>query len=236
MQTINQPTRPTKCRSKNPATCRIHGTPKLAGSAKTRTGRSSRATGEGSGANQKHGFDNELRIVNKHNLLHMKDDYTAPWDALTLGEDPVPVSIKTKSAGGAVEMGDFFRNASKTEDFFLSVSFWQHKTDNIVSEHILYLPIDYWSSQFPQHLNLKIKKFLKIITNDYADDARWTLGCSRLQAEWAQTGSIIRLAPKRDHKTQKRMQCTIPYKNFIKLAQEYEVPDFNYRPSRINTN
>lgn len=224
------------CRSKNPETCRVHGKGKAfskpsgsSAAGKTRK-KSSRATGKGSGANQRHGFDNELRIVTQHDLLHLKDSYTHPWDAYTKGDDPVPVSIKTKSARGSVEMGDFFRNASKTEDFFLSVSFWQNKTDNIVSEHILYLPIGYWSKQFPQYLNLQIKDLLDNITNDYADDLRWKAGCTRIHDEWAKTGSLIRLAPKRDHKTQKRMQCVIPYNNFMIMAKHYEVADFTYRP------
>lgn len=226
----------TVCRSKNPETCRVHGRghaslkPSVSSVRAAVRRKSSRATGKGSGANQGHGFDNELRIVTQHDLLHMKDDYTAPWDAYTKGEDPVPVSIKTKSARGAVEMGDFFRNASKTEDFFLSVSFWQDKTDNIVSEHILYLPIDYWSKQFPKHLNIQIKDLLDNITNDYADDIRWKAGCLRIHEAWTKTGSVIRLAPKRDHKSQKRMQCVIPYTNFLSMARRYEVADFTYRP------
>lgn len=195
--------------------------------------RSSRATGKGSGANQSHGFDNELRIVTEHDLLHMKDDYTAPWDAYTKGEDPVPVSIKTKSAFGAVEMGDFFRNGSKTEDFYLITSFWKGAKDNIVSERILYLPKDYWVSQFPDLYNEEIRDFMAEITNDYSDDAKWKQWCTQLKHKWADTGSLIKLAPKRDHKSQKRMQCVIPYANFLEMAKTYEVDNFVSRPTHL---
>lgn len=56
----------------------------------------------------------------------------------------IPVSIKTKKINCAVEMGDLMRNATKTEDFLLTVGFWKGTEKLVVQRNFLYIPLDEW--------------------------------------------------------------------------------------------
>lgn len=175
-----------------------------------------------SGERQAHGFTNELRVVKKCNLIHMKSDYTAKWDAYTK-ESMTPVSIKFKQHGGSIEIADFFRQSQIKNDFYLHVSFWEGPNKNITSEHMLLIPGSVWSSFFTDIYDDEIKRLLQEASNDPSYDKIWKDKCKELQAKWDSFGSIIKLAPKRDHKRQKRMQCVIPYKYFMILVEEYAV-------------
>jgi hypothetical protein len=221
---INTP-KATKCGKKDPSTCRLHGARVVNGipSPIAPLPSAPKSPGAGQGERQIHGFKNETRVVEKYDLLHLKKSYTHPWDAMTKEDVPMPVSIKTKSFGGSIEMGDFFRNASKSEDFYLHVSFWQGDKEFIVAEHALLLPGKVWSSFFPQDCHEDIRKLLREASNDKSYDAKWTAECAKLKEKWEGFGSIIKLAPKRDHKSQKRMQCVIPNGEFLKLDTLYRV-------------
>lgn len=228
----------TRCQAKNPATCRNHGgrlndegkpaplpwagvdsRPK-----KARGGKKEYKT------RQIHGFQNEFRVCEMHNL-QKTDNYTFRWDAFTKGRKPVPVSIKTKSAGGDIEMGDLFRQASHKEDFYLHVSFWKDKKRNVIQEHILLIPGDYWQSLFKHEMRDDIKKVLADASNDRDYDAKWTEDITALREKWGTDGPI-RLRPKRDHKKQLRMQCAINHKQFLKMVELFSVDDFTAHRKR----
>lgn len=159
---------------------------------------------------QGHGFKYERYIINKHNLTPT-DSYTHSYDAY-YGE--IPVSIKTKKLNCNVEMADIFRNASIKEDFILIVGFWSGRKDNIVEEHILYIEKDLWLKQFPQKMMEKLKGTFDGISNDRSDDAKWKKRRKQLKSEWNEYNSNINVLFKRDHKSQKRIQCSIKKKWF----------------------
>lgn len=216
---------PTRCAKSDPSTCRRHGGRIIKGEPAPLPWLPPvpKSENSGTGERQAHGFKNEERVCEKYDLEHFKKNYTHKWDAMTKEKTPMPVSIKTKSLGGSVEMGDFFRNASNTEDFYLHVSFWDGDKANIVSEHALLVPGKVWSAMFPQDCHDDIRTLLKEASNDHSYDATWKQKCAELQAKWESLGSIIKLAPKRDHKKQKRMQCAIPNSEFMKLMALYKV-------------
>lgn len=176
------------------------------------------------GARQQHGFINELRVVNKHDLTHMVSNYTAKWDAYTK-ETGTPVSVKFKQKGGSVEMADFFRQSEVKEDFYLHVSFWEGSKKELVSEHILLMPGDVWSSFFTDIYHDDMRRMLHEASNDHSYDLIWKEKCQEIKEKWDSVGSIIKLAPKRDHKSQKRMQCVIPYEAFMELDRKYSVQE-----------
>lgn len=236
----------THCGKPDPRTCRLHGgrvvdgipapidwLPKEPKSPKT-----------GTGERQRHGFINEQRIVDLYDLNHLKEQYTHKWDAFTKEDTPIPVSIKSKSKNGSVEMGDFFRNADVKEDFYLHVTYWSPNItlgtpksklltpDKVItSEHALLIPGPAWSAMFPQSLHENISTLIDEASNDKSYDETWKKKCAELKDKWEQTGSIIKLAPKRDHKDQKRMQCVIPYKEFVNMCKAYEVPHLPKGPA-----
>ena len=135
-----------------------------------------------------------------------------------------PVSIKTEKFGSDVEMASFTRNASNTDDFYLIVGFWNGEKDNIVSIETLFISGKEWHELFNQDIVRECQDFLDSITNDISDDEKWKMGREALTAKWKeQTTNLVRPRFKRDHKTQKRMQCAINNTDFYK----YFIP--NYR-------
>jgi len=162
---------------------------------------------------QNHGFNFEKECFNKYSIIPSQG-YTDKWDGY-LGE--IPVSIKTAKLGSDIEMADFFRQASISEDFYLIVGFWsEEKGKNcIIEEHILFINGKEYHSLFSQDYIVKFRELLDTITNDKSDDERWKSKISEYRSEWKKnTPNLIRPRFKRDHKTQKRIQCAINNKDF----------------------
>lgn len=223
----------SRCRAKNPKTCRYHGGHVENGTPapKPWKGMDSRPKRARAGktdykTRQLHGFRNEFRVCDEHDLEKV-ENYTFQWDAFTKDGRLVPVSIKTKKTGGSIELGDFFRQAGHTKDFYLHVSFWSGGKEDVVEEHILYIPGAYWSSLFTHEHDADIKKMLANSSPDRSYDKKWKEDVVAIQKKWADSGkSVIRLCPKRDHKGQIRMQCAIPNSEFKKMIEKFSVKDF----------
>lgn len=163
---------------------------------------------------QFHGFDFEKRIIEEKGLTPSKG-YTSKWDAFN---GNTPVSIKCEKFGTDVEMADYFRNAAVDTDFEMYVGFWDETSGDVVEVHHLLIPADYWHSLFSEEFSEKFHSLLDNITNDHADDARWKAEISALKKEWkAKTPNVIRPRFKRDHKTQKRIQCAINNSDFYNI-------------------
>lgn len=127
----------------------------------------------------------------------------------------IPVSIKLEKYGSDIELADYFRNSRKTEDFYLFVGFWEGQKDNIVEEHILYINGNEWHELFNEEFNQKFQDLLTNITNSYEDDAKWRKNIGTLRTEWRnKTPNLIRPRFKRDHGSQKRIQCAINNRDF----------------------
>lgn len=126
-----------------------------------------------------------------------------------------PVSIKVAKLGTDIEMADIRRNAYNTEDFYLIVGFWEGEKTNIVKIETLFVSGNEWHSLFNISLVEECLAFLKTVTNDKSDDEKWKEGRLSLSKRWKETTpNLIRPRFKRDHKTQKRIQCAINYKDF----------------------
>lgn len=173
---------------------------------------------------QAHGFNNEDRVKSDYELLDYAGEtngYTGKYDAQT--KEGIPVSIKTEKLKSDVELGDYFRNAQVNQDFYLVVSFWENEKNNIVEEYHVKFPAEEWKKLFNHNLDDKIRRVIQEASNDYSYDAIWTQKIKKLKEEYG--NNIIRLRPKRDHKTQKRMQCAISYADFLRLHDTYKTED-----------
>ena len=115
---------------------------------------------------QKHGFTYQERVIEKFNIK-ATESYTNEWDGTLNG---VPVSIKTEKFGSDIEMADYFRISSITQDFYLIVGFWEGEKDNIVDEHVLLIKGEEFHLLFNQIFEVKFKELLASITNDKSDD------------------------------------------------------------------
>lgn len=137
----------------------------------------------------------------------------------------IPVSIKTKKINCAVEMGDLMRNATKTEDFLLTVGFWKGTEKLVVQRNFLYIPLDEWRKNFSFSLSNKMANIFKDnnITNSNDDDLRWKKLIKIYKKEWNDSDSGISVHFKRDHKNQRRVQCSIKKPYFKELTDKYSV-------------
>lgn len=173
---------------------------------------------------QIHGFNYQNHIITKYHLT-ATHNYTDEWDAFYRN---IPVSIKTKKRGGNIELGDIYRQAHINKDFLIFIGFWDGDESNIVEEYILYIPATEWHTHFDNDCLDKYQELIHTISNDRSDDAKWTKAITELRKEWKNTTDyLIVPRPKRDHKTQKRIQCAINTTSFYKhFLPKYRKDDF----------
>ncbi len=192
-------------------------------------------------ARQQHGFDYQNYVIRQ---LNLKEDgnYIGKNDAYCIEKGNVnyPVLIKFTKKGSPIDLADYRRNKDRTEDFALIVGFWQGIKGNIAEEHILYPPCEWWQSLFltDPDFDKDMYSFLNNISNDRSDDAFWKEGCKEFKIRWDNYWQEVRPAfeerwgcncperliqPrfKRDHKTQKRIQCAIPNKKFYEYFLQW---------------
>lgn len=170
---------------------------------------------------QLHGFKFEEYIKNKYPIEDYSESYTSKWDGVYKG---IPVSIKTKKIGGAIEMADFFRMSSIGTQFILIVGFWEGNKDEIVEEHTLLINKGFWINQFDFGLVEEFKSIFEGISNRKEDDALWKIRREDAVNKWKDKESIINVHFKRDHKRQKRVQCSIKNKEFYNvLVKHYTI-------------
>jgi hypothetical protein len=67
-----------------------------------------------------------------------------------------------------------------------------------------------------------LKNLIKQISNDTTDDDLWKSSVVKYRSEWNKTSPYLRPRFKRDHKSQKRIQCAITHKDFIKIHSMYK--------------
>lgn len=165
------------------------------------------------GERQAHGFIFEDYIKKELGIEACpKGHYTYKWDGMLNG---IPVSIKTEKYGSDIEMASFTRNAYNTDSFYLIVGFWEEEKTNIVSIEILLIPGDEWHSLFSIEIVNKCQNLIDTISNSVEDDQKWKESRLKLSKEWKEkTSNLVRPRFKRDHKSQKRMQCAINNKDF----------------------
>lgn len=171
---------------------------------------------------QSHGFSFEKYLENKYNIV-LSTSYTAKWDGVYNNH---PISIKTAKKGNAIDLGDIFRQANISEDFYLIVNFYTATENDI---HFLYIPWQEWKKYF---MELSIfepifRDALETVSNDRKDDKKWRQLMTDCKTLWKQnTPNIVRPNGKRDHKSQKRWQCSICNSLFIKeILPKYEISE-----------
>src|SRR5699024_2868058 len=111
-----------------------------------------------------------------------------------------------------VYMGDINRNATLTHNFILIIGFWETGSDGgkvFDDDIILYINKELWLEQFPKDVVSKMNTVFEGITNSYADDSLWIERRKTYNKEWNDCKTGINIHFKRDHKTQKRIQCSI---------------------------
>jgi hypothetical protein len=158
---------------------------------------------------QGHGFEFEQQIIKRYNL--QKCNYVSPFDAIC---GNLPIQVKCIKYGCAIELGDYFRNKRKHCDFILYVGFWKNTKDNIVEECIFSVNHEAFIANLRYDADEQMTAGMKLITNLREDDCKWEEYCKFHKQKYSKFDNKIDIRFKRDHKTQKRIQCAIAWKNF----------------------
>lgn len=175
---------------------------------------------------QKHGFIYQDNFIVKHNLIK-DENYTSKYDAYINDKNKTPVKIKYIQSGCSIDMSDFFINSEEEKDFILVISFWESEKDNTIYEKSLYINIEKWKLLFSNFSYFQeMKDWIKNkVKNSYEYDSAWKSECNFYKKEWNKTERKIALRFKRDHKTQRRIQCAINisdwYSFFIREFEEF---------------
>lgn len=171
----------------------------------------------GSGARQGHGIVYEHDVIERFNLNKSLSS-TSLFDAHT--QSGIPVSIKNNKAGTNYGLGGMLRQSLIDEPFILVAGCWRSSISRAKPEHeFIYFFDDpcVWRENFDENIINEYLELIISITNNKSDDEHWRENIDRLRLKWnflfKKNPSIIP-APKRDHKNQKRLQCTMVPKNF----------------------
>lgn len=161
---------------------------------------------------QRHGFVFEDFVEKEYGVDRSEGHYTSQWDGSLNGH---PVSIKTAKLGSEIGLADFRRNAENTESFYLFVGFWEGSPQNIVNVEVLFIDGKQWNKLFPAKFTNEFYYILNLVSNDRSDDVLWRGLIGQAKEAWeSETSNLVRPRFKRDHGTQKRVQCAINYKDF----------------------
>jgi hypothetical protein len=175
---------------------------------------------------QRHGFIYETTILKKFGIENFKN-YTDEYDGFC-GEHKI--QVKCIKHGCAIELGDYMRNKNKKHDFILIIGFWKDSKDNMVEEHIYLIDHIEFTSNLLYDMDSEMFAELKLITNNKDNDNIWKAFCKHHKNAWKLLENKIDIRLKRDHKTQKRIQCAISkynYNNWFKNTfKELTVDEF----------
>lgn len=170
---------------------------------------------------QEHGFIYEEHFINENKLIKEKS-YTAKFDARN--SEGTPYQIKTIRLGSSIDLGDYFRNANIEEDFFLIISFWKEKRQDIVEVHKLFIDCNEWKKLFSFEKESEMKDWIKNrVSNSYSYDEQWKEETKYFKEKFGKRKVALRF--KRDHKTQRRIQCAINKTDFY----SYFIPRFEVK-------
>jgi hypothetical protein len=175
-------------------------------------------------ARQNHGFLFEEYIIDKYHLTK-EYNYTCAYDAYT--SNGIPIQIKCIKKSSSIDMGDMLRNIKKNSCFILVIGFWKYvnsckKIDTIYYHFIdihIYKPL---IGGFLENKVINALEEMKNISNDHKDDSLWKDFSKRYKREL--DGSFLKPRFKRDHKSQKRIQCAIPNKLYFNVFSKHFKP------------
>lgn len=171
---------------------------------------------------QRHGFDFE-NWVKQNFFAEFNAAYTQKWDipveANHLKKIPkelqhLPVSMKTCKFGSPIGFGDALRQIRNAEDFLLIVGFWRQSGSykNFVAVEAAKIRAGDWRNLFLP-LNeadlIALDLIIKDVQSHYSE-ARKLAKELKSSDKFKQTKIILN--PKIDSKTQRRLQCSLPFK------------------------
>jgi len=179
---------------------------------------------------QSHGFSFE-KWVRDSFFGGYRGNYMQKWDvppeenvseAVSAEWRNVPVSIKTAKYGSPIGLGDILRQRQISVPFLMIAGFWRQRTSAekwIEEIGVAYFSIATWAALWGRlsldelrAIDSTIKDLRLPHTIARAEARRWK------QATAALASVTFVVNPKIDSKTQRRIQCSLPFRSFWKIA------------------
>jgi hypothetical protein len=171
---------------------------------------------------QLHGFDFE-NWVKKTFFADTSVSYSHKWDipaeannleVVLKGFRHLPVSIKTCKNGCPIGFGDVLRQFKNNEDFLLIVGFWEQSSanKNFVAVEATKITAQDWRKLFQPLSEEDLKRLDSTIKNREMNYAEVRVRAKEIKKSFPATKMILN--PKIDSKTQRRLQCSLPFNVF----------------------
>jgi hypothetical protein len=168
---------------------------------------------------QLHGFDFE-NWIKKTFFAEFTVSYSNKWDipaefnVLEIVPKQfrnLPVSIKTCKNGCPIGFGDALRQFKVDEDFLLIVGFWEQSGENknFVVVEAVKVTAKSWRNLFQPLTGAELKLLDSTIKNKETHFAEVRKTAKEIKQSFAPTKIILN--PKIDSKTQRRLQCSLPF-------------------------
>lgn len=174
---------------------------------------------------QAHGFSFE-KWVRDHFFAGYIGNYMQKWDvpleqnssdAVPSAFRNVPVSIKTAKTGSPIGLGDILRQRQIDERFVMIAGFWKQQTPTekwIVEIGCAVFEIASWQGLWGGLTLAEIQEIDRMVKNQ---SEHYSIVRTKART-WKKRSSVatctIVINPKIDSKTQRRIQCSLPYKTF----------------------
>lgn len=168
---------------------------------------------------QLHGFDFE-NWIKKTFFADFTVSYSNKWDVpaefnrLEVVPEAfrhLPVSIKTCKNGCPIGFGDALRQFKVEEDFLLIVGFWEQSggDKNFVAVEAVKVTAQSWRNLFLPLTEAELKLLDSTIKNKETHYVEVRKAAKEIKQSFAPTRIILN--PKINSKTQRRLQCSLPF-------------------------
>jgi hypothetical protein len=184
---------------------------------------------------QRHGFDFQQWVI-KGFFAPFQEGYTSKWDvprefnsspAIPLAMRGLPVSIKACKNRSPVGFGDALRQFALDEDFLLIVGFWEQAgpCKNFIASEAVRVTVAQWRSLFAPITADALHELDGIIKdrNLHYTKARELARKCKSQSPFSDARMVVN--PKIDHKGQRRLQCSLPFKVFWEMTDKQPYSD-----------
>lgn len=171
---------------------------------------------------QLHGFDFE-NWIKRTFFADFTVSYSHKWDIPaefnTLEIVPeefrhLPVSIKTCKNHSPIGFGDALRQFKNEENFLLIVGFWEQSgaNKNFVAVEAVKITANLWKNLFAPLTEDNLRLLDSIIKNKETQYTEARKSAKEIKKSFAPTKMILN--PKIDSKSQRRLQCSLPFSIF----------------------
>jgi len=178
---------------------------------------------------QQHGFVFEKWVRDTFFGGYTPGGSTQKWDIpKTANKDHggVPVNPKTAKYGAPVDLGDALRQFDVDEPFMLIIAYWQQEGDQKRIVNILAPTVtpQRWRTLWEPITRKDLERLDAVVKDRTLDYREARAQAHRIKTAAPFTQAIITVNPKIDPKGQRRLQCSLSFRNVFKHLAPHADP------------